>query len=135
MDQFRRTNLSCNLNRIIGSRLFVALILLVLSGCISIVEPPIERDIPVPTSAIPQIQHTSTPNLPTSPPIAADPPDVTLPEGEISSFQDTFGLYFLYRPTTPADPPQTLVVIHGTPGKGHSMLGRLPYCQNALIGE
>ncbi|MCJ7716827.1 MAG: hypothetical protein MUO54_09950, partial [Anaerolineales bacterium] len=26
-------------------------------------------------------------------------------------------LYFLYRPTTPSNPPQTLVVIHGTPAK------------------
>jgi len=42
-------------------------------------------------------------------------PSADLNSGQVLGFQDTFGLYFLYRPTAPSDPPQTLVVIRGTP--------------------
>lgn len=45
------------------------------------------------------------------------PPDADIPPGKISSFQDDYGRYFLYLPTTLSNPTQTLVVIHGTPAK------------------
>jgi len=41
----------------------------------------------------------------------------TLIPGEITENQDTYGTYYLYQPTTLADPTQTLIVIHGTPAK------------------
>jgi len=50
-------------------------------------------------------------------PINTLPPSEDLNSGQIVGFQDTYGPYFLYRPTNPSDPPQTLVVIHGTPAK------------------
>ena len=68
---------------------------------------------PAPTTPPP----TKTPAKTPLPPINLIPPDADLPAGEISAFQDTYGPYFLYRPTTPSDPPKTLVVIHGTPSK------------------
>ena len=37
--------------------------------------------------------------------------------GEITENQDIYGTYYLYNPTSPSDPPQSLVVIHGTPAK------------------
>lgn len=44
-------------------------------------------------------------------------PAPTLIPGKITENQDTYGTYYLYTPTTPSDPPQSLVVIHGTPAK------------------
>jgi hypothetical protein len=41
----------------------------------------------------------------------------TFASGEIRENQNTYGPYYLYLLTTPSDPPQTLVVIHGTPAK------------------
>jgi len=43
--------------------------------------------------------------------------------GEITENLDTFGTYYLYQPTTLAYPPQTLVVIHGTPPPSESVSG------------
>ena len=53
-------------------------------------------------------------------PINSLPPSVDDNSGQILGFQDTFGPYFLYRPTKLSDPPQTLVVIHGTPAVDQS---------------
>ena len=44
-------------------------------------------------------------------------PRPTFTPGEITENQDTYGTYYLYLPTTLSDPPQSLVVIHGTPAK------------------
>ncbi len=38
-----------------------------------------------------------------------------LTPGEITKNQDNYGPYYLYTPTSPSDPPQSLIVIHGTP--------------------
>lgn len=76
----------------------------------------------IPDTPIPIFTPTTIPPIATSPgpstlhfnPL---PPDADLPAGEISAFQDNYGPYFLYRPTELSSPPQTLVIIHGTPAK------------------
>ena len=47
--------------------------------------------------------------------LPADLISPSLIPGEITQNQDNFGPYYLYMPTVPSDPPQSLVVIHGTP--------------------
>ena len=37
--------------------------------------------------------------------------------GEITENIDIYGSYYFYLPTNPSDPPQSLVVVHGTPAK------------------
>ena len=49
--------------------------------------------------------------------VSPEDPKPTLIPGEITENQDTYGTYYLYQPTTLADPFQSLVVIHGTPAK------------------
>ena len=70
----------------------------------------------VPTALSPSPEAPAPDTLPFNP----LPPDSDLPAGEISGFQDRYGPYFLYRPTQLSDPPQTLVVIHGTPAVDQS---------------
>ena len=59
----------------------------------------------------------STSEISSIPFITSGPPNQYLSPGEIFGFQDTYGTYFLYRPTNISDLPKTLVVIHGTPAK------------------
>jgi len=96
------------------------LILTVLASCQRTI-PDIEPISPLPASSPFPSQKSLTPTTPaTDPPpspINFTPPNDGLPVEQISTFQDTYGLYFLYRPSTPSDPHQTLVVIHGTPAK------------------
>jgi len=72
---------------------------------------PVSSSPSVSTSTSPQVTKTPLP------PISLIPPNAGLAEGRISAFLDEYGFYFLYRPTKPSNPPQTLVVIHGTPAK------------------
>jgi len=44
-------------------------------------------------------------------------PQPNLISGEITENEDHYGLYYFYAPASPSNPPQTLVVIHGTPAK------------------
>ena len=90
--------------------------ILLLSACQgSVSEAITPTSSPIP-SQIP-VRPTATPADTPLPPINLIPPNAGLPEGKISSFLDDYGPYFIYRPTTPSNPPLTLVVIHGTPAK------------------
>jgi len=93
--------------------------LIFVSACLAPIQETIPKISPPAASTVPSQTPTGTPTSTAPPSIRFDPspPDADLPAGEISSFQDTYGPYFLYRPTTPSDPPNTLVVIHGTPAK------------------
>ncbi|MCJ7716719.1 MAG: hypothetical protein MUO54_09385 [Anaerolineales bacterium] len=113
-----------SLNKYSSSGILVlALILASLISCRSPVEyrrSPSQDSIE-PTWTSPATEES--PTLAASPTIESElliplnslPPSADLNSGQVLGFQDTFGLYFLYRPTTPSNPPQTLVVIHGTP--------------------
>lgn len=95
----------------------ITLVVLVLTGCNPSPWPTLQQVIPASTSPTGTVQPTKTPELLTAQQFSAESPDAVLIPGEISGFQDTYGPYFLYRPAHLSNPPQTLVVIHGTPAK------------------
>lgn len=100
------------------------IIYLILCALISACQGPVQEIVsesPAPISSKIQSQTPlpppAEPTDPPPPPISLIPPNTGVPKGVISAFLDDYGLYFLYRPTAFSDPPQTLVVIHGTPAK------------------
>jgi len=100
----------------------VLLLVLLSSSCgMTASRSQITPSSPLPTAPAPTSTFYPTPTPltePTSlPPLQIRGPSRDLEPGLISFFKDTYGLYFLYRPTVPSDSPQTLAVIHGTPAK------------------